>query len=329
MINENEKIIEDLRFDELEFFVKKYNNFIYNFEIMQDILSKKELKRMHECATYLRYAVFKMLNGIEKKLIYANFCKSRWCDICNWRRRLKYFNINYQKVVRIKNNYNAKFIFITLTTKNVYYKLLKEGLNEILNGFNRFLKLNRIRNNKAILGILRSLEFTIQRDDSKYINLHIHCLVAVKPVYFDTKKNYYLNQKELTELWQKALKVDYTPILDVRLVKNKRVKKKTKVNRKIDEEGAIFEVTKYLYKSNQFLDVKKEVVEAIVKSFKNVRLIASTGVFRQKSKNESENLEEDLIKVGDNKVDGELLGEVVYVLEEGKYKLKKTIKKEK
>jgi len=328
MYNENE-LIKDLKhFDELEFFVKKYNNFIHNFQLLQDILSKKELKRMDECATYLRYAVFKTKdNYFDKKLIHANFCRSRWCDICNWRRRIKYFNINFNKVQLIKDKYNAKFIFITLTTRNVYFKNLKRGIREILGGFNRFLKLNRIRNNKAILGFLRSLEFTIQRNDDRYINLHIHCLVAVKTSYFNTEYNYYLSQKELTELWRKALNIDYVPIVDVRIVKNRRLKKLKKISRKIDEEGAIFEVTKYLYKSNQFLFAKKEVIEAIVKSFKSVRLIAGTGVFRFKI--DAEKNEEDLIKIGDEKVNGEFLGEATYVLQDGYYRLKNFEEKEK
>ncbi len=332
MLNEKEKIIEDLKhFNELEFFVKKYNDFVYNFEKLQDILSKNELKRMHECATYLRYAVFRTEdNRIEKKLIHANFCRSRWCDICNWRRRIKYFNINLNKVKIIKEAYNAKFIFLTLTTKNVYYKNLKKGLNEILNAFKRFLQMNRIKNNSSILGFLRSLEFTIQKTDNRYINLHIHCLIAVKPSYFDTKLNNYLNQAELTELWQKALRVDYTPVIDVRLVKNYRKNKTKKVNRKINEEGAVFEVTKYLYKSIQFSFVKKEILEEIVKSFKNVRLIAPTGVFRSKktAEEDEDSKKEDLIKIGDEKVEGELIGEAVYLLKDGFYRLQKFEEKE-
>jgi plasmid rolling circle replication initiator protein Rep len=325
MINEDYKIIEDLKnFDEPEFFVKKYNTFIHLLEKLQDVLSEDELKKIDGCGTYLKYAVFKDNKGyLQKKLIHANFCKSRWCSVCNWRRRIKYFNINRKKVLEVKKRYNAKFIFITLTTKNVYYKDLKKGLNEILKGFKRLLSFNRFRNNKAILGLLRTLEFTIQKNNQNYINLHIHCLVAVKPVYFDTKKNYYINQSELTKLWQKALNVDYVPIVDIRLVRKIRNKKNSRIKRNFDEEGAVFEVTKYLYKSIQLKDIDVDVLRYIVRSFKGVRLIAPVGVFRNKSKNEEKEVEEDLVKIGDDDlINGELLGEAVYILRDGKYELK-------
>jgi len=328
---DEKKLIEDLRhFNELEYFVKKYNSFINIFEKLQDVLGDRELKRMHECATWLKYAVFKTENGLEKKLVAANFCKSRWCDVCNWRRRIKYFNINYEKVVRIKQEHNARFIFLTLTTKNVYYKNLKEGIKEILTAFKKLLKSYRIANNKAILGILRSLEFTIQKSDKRYINLHIHCLIAVKTSYFNKNYDWYINQREWTELWRKALNVSYTPVVDVRVVKDVRTKKQNKIKRRIDEEGAIFEITKYLYKSFQFQNIEIEVLKEIVKAFKNVRLIAPTGVFRsKKSKVEIESDEENLVKVGNENVNGKFLGEAEYVLEDGKYKLKKVKFKEK
>jgi len=98
--------------------------------------------------------------------------------------------------VEIKQEYNAKFIFLTLTTKNVYYEDLKQGIKEILTAFKKLLKSYRVANNKAILGILRSLEFTIQKSDKRYINLHIHCLIVVKTSYFNKSYNWYISQRE-------------------------------------------------------------------------------------------------------------------------------------
>jgi len=66
---DEKELVEDLRhFDELEFFVKKYNSSINLFEKLQDVLSDKELRRMNECATWLKYALFKTENGVEKKI---------------------------------------------------------------------------------------------------------------------------------------------------------------------------------------------------------------------------------------------------------------------
>jgi len=65
------------------------------------------------------------------------------------------------------------------------------------------------------------------------------------------------------------------------------------------------------------------VLKQIVYAFKNVRLIAPIGVFRgKKSKVENKN-EEDLIKVGNKEVLGELIGEIEYLLDNGRYMLRR------
>ena len=49
---------------------------------------------------------------------------------------------------------------------------------------------------------------------------HFHILIQVSPSY-GKNKGYYISQSEFTDLWQNALKVDYKPIVDVRVIRPK------------------------------------------------------------------------------------------------------------
>ena len=46
---------------------------------------------------------------------------------------------------------------------------------------------------------------------------HFHALLLVKPGYFSGKN--YIKQHEWVEMWQKALKADYMPSVNVKTVK--------------------------------------------------------------------------------------------------------------
>lgn len=302
-------------FDEVDFFLKKYNSLFRNLELMQEVLKSKQLKAYHECATYLKYVVIRTQEGeYIKKLVAANFCKNRFCSVCNWRRALKYRSILSNRLNLILKKQRVKFIFLTLTIKNTHYKSLKKDLKHILSSFTRLFKFKRISKNPSILGYIRTLEFTLQKNNLEYINLHIHTLLCVKPVYFDTKKNYYINQKEWTSLWQRALNVDYIPIVDVRFVKKRRQ------SEYCAEELAVFEVVKYILKDTDLLRLQKskriDVFKQLYYSFKNVRALSFGGIFAPKNFKEKLDKEEDLINIKDSEIKGEVLAEVEYVLKD-------------
>jgi len=315
-----EAMENNLDFDEVEFFIKKYNSLHRNFELMQEVLNSKQLKAYFECAQYLKYVLIKTEEGeYIKKLVSANFCKNRFCSICNWRRALKYRVILNNRIQKILENKKVKFIFLTLTTRNVYYLNLKKEIKKILNAFTRLFKFKRVSQNLGILGYVRSLEFTIQKNNLDYINLHIHVLVVVTPGYFDTRKNFYINQREWAKLWQKALRVDYTPIVDVRVVRKRKKSNYTA------EELAIFEVVKYILKDTDLLLLQKQkkvyVFKELYRSFKNVRNLASGGILAPKNFKKKISEEEDLVNVKGSEVQGKIVGEVEYILKDGNYQL--------
>jgi len=302
-------------FDETKFFEKKFNSLWRNIELVQDVFTKKEFERYFNCSTYLKYVIVKDNNQLHKKLIAANLCRNRWCEICNWRRRLKYQNILLKRIEKIKKENKVKYIFVTLTIKNSHFLNLKNDLNLILKAFNKLFK-KLLRSNKTILGYVRSLEFTLQKNDIEFINLHIHTLILVAPGYFDTSKNYYINQKKWVELWQKYLGVDYTPIVDVRLVKKRARNKNLTL-----EEIIVAEVIKYILKGTDILRLQKEkrvdIFEVLYKNFKNVRNLSSGGVLTPRYFNQKEQKEEeDLINIKESEIKGEIVAELEYVLKD-------------
>src|SRR5699024_11302337 len=114
---------------------------------------------------------------------------------------------------------------------------LKKALSEMTKAFNKIKQYKKVKQN--LLGFLRATEVTVNSKDNSY-NQHMHVLVFVKSSYFKNSENY-ISQAELTELWQKALKVDYRPIVNVKAVKQKNIIK----NSEKDSHGDVYVTEKY------------------------------------------------------------------------------------
>ena len=211
--------------------------------------------RVGECGNYLE---FRLAASDTLKLTRANFCKVRLCPMCSWRRSLKIFGQVSRVMDHVEENHNYKYIFLTLTVKNCYSEELKDTLNLMTESFN---KMNQRKSFKqAIKGYFRSLEITYNKDDDTY-HPHFHMILAVNDSYFkDTR--IYLTQKNWTNLWKESLKVDYTPIVDVRKLRENNGKE-------------VAEVAKYTVKSEDFLirdekgNIKENLTDEVVKTLDN------------------------------------------------------------
>ena len=90
---------------------------------------------------------------------------------------------------------------------------LGETLTAMNAGWNR---LRGCKDFKPVTGWVRTTEVTRGRDGSAHP--HFHALLMVPPSMF--AKNY-VKQARWVELWQQAMRLDYTPVVDVRAVKSK------------------------------------------------------------------------------------------------------------
>jgi len=106
-----------------------------------------------------------------------------------------------------------RYVMLTLTVRNCSVLDLKKTVTGMNQAWKRLIE----RKTWPALGFVRSLEITRGKDGSAHP--HYHCLLAVPSGYFAGKN--YLSTAKWADLWREALRVDYTPICDVRTVKPK------------------------------------------------------------------------------------------------------------
>jgi len=103
----------------------------------------------------------------------------------------------------------ARFLHLTLTLRNCPPPEIRNTVRHLNESFRRLVKYRSV--SRSLLGSARSFEIT--RSKIGEAHPHLHVLLFVSSGYFGGK-NYLSHQKWLS-LWQRALRVDYTPVLSV------------------------------------------------------------------------------------------------------------------
>lgn len=196
------------------------------------------------------------VNGIAR-IVKADFCRERLCAVCAWRRQAR-FTAQMQPVLKGLSNEGYRYIFVTLTVRNSTLGDLKKNIDDMMNAFATLRHRKRIKESWS--GCVRSLELTYNKL-SGTLHPHIHCLVAVRPEYFDTRFGLYISQGELRSMWADCLGIDYLPQVDIQAVD--------------DECGASIEVLKYALKPTD----EPQALEAFYTVLKGRRLVSFCGVF--------------------------------------------------
>ena len=132
---------------------------------------------------------------------------------------------------------------------------------------------------QVVKGWYRGLEITHNVDflSKSYdtYHPHLHVILCVQPSYFNSRN--YMSQQAWTDLWKRCLQVDYTPVVDVRKIKN------------VQDSKAVAEVSKYPVKESDIIvyddwDLTVSAVDALDRALANRRLIAYGGIFRDAKK---------------------------------------------
>lgn len=273
-----------------------------------EILGYKAFANAYQCAEVLK---FKELEG-QLRLHQAWFCKSKLCPICNWRRSMKY-GVQLGQIIDVSREREpkAKFVFLTLTVKNVSGEKLGEELTNLTKSFDRLFRRAKVK--KAVIGYLRAIEVTYTAECDDY-HPHIHVLLMVKASYFKMKE-YYISQDEWTAMWQQSAKLDYKPIVDVRKVKPNQRKAKNEM----DLRGAIVETAKYptkpIEKMGKTEEQKLKVTDDLMKALKNKRQIGFGGLFKEIRKElQLDDVEKgDLVHIDDENQDVSMGVEIVAI----------------
>ena len=260
------------------------------------VLSEDRVQDINQCADTLLFLEDKEKN---RKLYQSYFCKFRLCPMCNWRKSLKMF----AQVSEITNYLmlkkpSVRFIFLTLTIKNPTGEELSETIDLLLDKvqfiYNKSRKIKELKDFKDnLIGGLRALEITYNKKKDTY-HPHIHLLLAVEPEYFNEN---YISQKKFTEIWQKIIGIDYTPIVDVRKIHNATA-------------NTVAEVSKYPIKSFELQqlphDKAMDVLFYLMNASYNRRFVSFFGEFKKiRKKLQLDDVESgDLIKTSEEDILG-------------------------
>lgn len=267
-----------------------------------EVLHYLKASKVSTCADILR---FRATDTGHLKLYQTWFCKSRLCPVCSWRRSILHaYQVKQIVTEAVKREPKGRWLFLTLTTKNTNSEQeLADEISKMNTALRNLFRRKKIAKN--LIGFLRATEVTVNKENRSY-NQHMHVLLFVKSSYF-ARKSDYIDQEEWRNLWQKAMKLDYEPSVNIKAIKPK--------DRETGEKGligAVYEVAKYPVKATDFLNGSDEenqiTVDELEKALSRKRLIAFGGLLKviQKELNmtDAEDEKADLIHTGEE-IDGE------------------------
>lgn len=236
--------------------------------------------RIHYCSELLQFGLVAQDEGeLKLKLRSARFCRLRHCPVCQWRRSLMWKAKAFKVLPKIVENYPShRWLFVTLTQKNVPITQLRDTLTQMNKGFQRLVQLKAW----PAEGWLRSTEVTRGRDGGAHP--HFHCLLLVPSSYFGRK---YIKQAEWVSMWRQSARLDYNPIMDVQAVKTG--------NKPSD---LVPELLKYCTKESDLVADREWFLE-LTRQMHKMRCIATGGVLKEYLR-ELEEEPEDLIGQDDS-----------------------------
>jgi hypothetical protein len=127
------------------------------------------------------------------------------------------------------------------------------------------------------LGFVKSVEVTRKPEDGT-AHPHFHCLMLVPAGYF---KRGYISHAKWQELWQSCLKTDYSPRVDVRVVKSKTISSKDGLNASNDGMAeAVCETLKYAVKPSDLL-ADPDWLGELTKQLQKTRAISIGGCLKE------------------------------------------------
>lgn len=315
------------------------------------VLYEAYAKKILDCGGWLKFV--KKKDGW--KLADARFCKTPFCPMCQWRRCLKWRGKFLELIPMIEGKYPThRWVFLTLTVRNCGLHDLRGVLTHLNGSFNRLSKLK----NFPFDGLVKSVEVTrvwdcyhkgiyLGRHGTKWIvqwewknrlpleleptdevHPHLHVCGLVPNGYFGGKG--YINHAEWTEMWQRSLKVDYTPIVNVKAVKA-RVTGQLPTPAEFAEDfsadksgmiQALCETLKYTVKEKDLIgeyckddSVNADWLKRLTEQLYKMRRVEYRGVLKEigKELDEAEN-SEDLININekDKEDDGSTLDELKF-----------------
>lgn len=242
--------------------------------------------KMQECGKNIGF-------DSDGKIVSADFCRLRFCPMCQKRRSLKV----YARFCEILDLLDDKaFLHLVLTCPNTDASNLNKTIDNLFLASSALFKLEPV--SKAFLGVARVLEvsYNPDRSEQKY-HPHLHCLVCVNKSYFTSRS--YLKRETLQRYW-KALFDTYANGFNPK--KNPKFGLVSSMAAAYDkkelyqvyiskaDKGALPEIAKYTLKP---LDIRGDIkdyvhiIEELYPAMHNRRAIQLYGIIRTVAKAET------------------------------------------
>ena len=242
---------------------------------------------------------------VEGNLENARNCRCRNCAVCIKSRVRKHRARLFQAFELMKGTYpDHKWLFVTLTTKQPPLVDTHQHLQLMNKAWDR---LQRCKEFPGV-GFVRTFEFTGPKQEGggkwqsgpMHVHPHFHCLIMVPPSYFDSPR-LYITQNRWRQLWQRSLKADYLPVVNVQKVTPNYKKGITSL------QAAVLETVKYSVKPSSLAEAPPIWLAEITQQLHKTRTLTVGGVVADFVSQAELNRIDDQVKKDEVKQDGELV----------------------
>lgn len=260
--NINKLELEDLQLTESLEKITLHKLITEKVNIAKMLEQSNRTERIEVCGSMLNFLKERNIvtDEVRRRLVKANFCKYRFCPMCQWRMARKVCREVLGRLRTIEESHNGvALLFLTLTIKNEPLTELNRTVKLLSKAFYRMQQSKQYKD--AVLGSIRAIEFLGDNTEVGECHPHFHCLLVVNKSYFKSRD--YINFEEWTNLWQRSLRVDYRPIINVQ-----KVKAKGKMSAIV---AAALEVVKYSVTSSDLEKLSKEDFQELDKQTRNIR----------------------------------------------------------
>lgn len=249
--------------------------------------------RIADCSGLLRFGWQDNADTGESRLRLreAHFCRVRHCPVCQWRRSLMWQARFYQSLPDlVAENPSARWIFLTLTVRNCKITELRQTIQHMNQSWQRLIKRKEF---KPVRGWVRTTEVTRGKDGSAHP--HFHALMMVPPSMLSGRN--YVTQSEWVGLWASCARLDYSPNIDVRVVKPRAPKEgQTPLDSMAQAlQGAVAETLKYSIKPSDMIADEDWFLE-LTRQVHKLRFVATGGALKDVLKVDDES-DDDLAMV--------------------------------
>lgn len=238
--------------------------------IAADISPEKRMKyieraaRMQDCSNRIEYQYCPECGNLH--ISRTNLCRDRLCPVCAWRLSLQRMGQMMRSLEWIyEKDGNLNGAMLTLTVKNCPVDGLNAAIDELTTAWGRLR--HRRKFGRWVKGYARSIEVTAGANGTLHPHLHVFVLWAAG---YD--KN--IAQRELCDMWQESLQVEYTPICDIRRAYSRRSSAEDAWRKTLE---AVAECTKYALSGKLMSNCPEDMIIPLAEGIKNRRLIAYGG----------------------------------------------------